>query len=233
MTGRSEPSAAEPRLDPHGWGRALLVSVGFAAVLWVIQVVDAGDHQRLDRFGLVARQVDGLWGVLTAALLNHGYAQLAANTLPLLALGWAVLLGGVRIWATVSAFIVVVSGALTWLAGPSGTVVVGAGGLVFGWLGYLIGRALFSRRLRWLLLTAMVLLLFGSLLGGLVPSVHAREPWQLHPSGFLAGLAVSALLHRRSRRRRRPAPPARPDAVPTRDRPAPGPDRPRPRPAVR
>jgi membrane associated rhomboid family serine protease len=227
------PSAAEPRLDPHGWLRALLVAGGLAAALWLVQLANAVDHERFDRFGVVPRQVDGLWGVLTAVVLNHGYAQLLANTLPLLALGWAVLLGGIRIWAFVSVFVVVGSGLLTWLAGPSGATVVGAGGLVFGWLGYLIGRAVFSRRLRWLLLTAIVLMLFGSLLGGLVPTLHAREPWQLHLGGFLAGLLVSAVLHRRSRQPRRPSPPADTSKSPTPERPAPGPDRPRPRPAVR
>jgi membrane associated rhomboid family serine protease len=76
-------------------------------------------------------------------------------------------------------------------------VIVGASGLVFGWLGYLVARAWFSRRLRWIVSAVMVLLFFGTLLDGLLPDLDPRTSWPAHLCGFLAGVLVGWLLHPR------------------------------------
>ena len=91
----------------------------------------------------------GLWGVLFSPFLHASWWHLISNTAPFIALGWAVLLSGVRTWLVVTAIVILVGGFATWLVAPSG-LIVGASGLVFGWLGYLIARAVFSRRLMWI-----------------------------------------------------------------------------------
>jgi membrane associated rhomboid family serine protease len=106
------------------------------------------------------------------------------------------LLSGLRVWLFVTAFVVVVGDVATWLVAPSG-IVVGASALVFGWMGYLLARAYFSRRLKWILTAVAVLIFFGTLLGNLLPSVDARVSWQSHLCGFLAGVLVGWLLHPR------------------------------------
>jgi membrane associated rhomboid family serine protease len=88
----------------------------------------------------------------------------------------------------------------TWLVAPSG-LVVGASGLVFGWLGYLLGRAYFTRKLRWILAAVGVLFFFGTLLASLVPSFDKHASWQAHLCGFLAGGVVAATLHPRTQKR--------------------------------
>jgi membrane associated rhomboid family serine protease len=82
------------------------------------------------------------------------------------------------------------------LVAPSG-LIVGASGLVFGWLGYLIARAYFSRKLRWIFVAVVVLVFFGTLLNGLLPSFNSNVSWQAHVCGFAAGIAAGAVLHPR------------------------------------
>jgi membrane associated rhomboid family serine protease len=91
-----------------------------------------------------------------------------------------------------------------------------------GWLGYLLGRAYFSRRIVWIITAVLVVFFFGTLLGGLFPSVGADVSWQAHVAGFAAGVLAAWLMHPRgdqgSRFRRRgngPAPgtPARPQPL--------------------
>jgi membrane associated rhomboid family serine protease len=113
------------------------------------------------------------------------------------------LLSGVRVWAFVTAFVVVVGDFATWLVAPPG-VIVGASALVFGWMGYLLARAYFSRRIKWIVTAVAVLIFFGTLLGNLLPTLDARVSWQSHVCGFLAGVLVGWLLHPR-----RPASPGR------------------------
>lgn len=189
-------SRREPPFDPNSWSGGLVLMVIFTALLWVVQVVNSADHYQLDRFGLRPREVGGLWGVLTMPFLHASYDHLLSNTIPVVAIGWILLLSGLRVWLTVSAIVVVVGGMLTWLVGPHG-LVVGASGLVFGWLGYLLARAYFSRRVKWIVTAVLVLLFFGSLLFGLFPTLHSGVSWQAHLCGFAAGVGAGALLHPR------------------------------------
>lgn len=189
------------------WSAALIVMLALGVVLWIVQFVNAGDGYRLDRFGLRPRRVDGLDGVVLSPFLHASYGHLAANSAPFVLIGWVVLLAGFRAFLLASALVVVLGGLGTWLVAPSG-VIVGASALVMGWIGYLLARAYFSRKLKWIAAAVVVLAFFGTVLGGLLPSSGSGVSWQAHLCGFVAGVAAGALLHpRRARKRtRRPKP---------------------------
>jgi membrane associated rhomboid family serine protease len=175
-----------------------------AALLWVVQFVNSADDYGLDRFGMKPREVDGLWGVVTMPFLHASFGHMLSNTVPLVLIGWVLLLSGLRTWATVTAIVVVAGGMLTWLVAPGHTVIVGASGMVFGWLGYLLARAYFSRRLKWIIVAVLVLVFFGTLLFGLFPTLHSDVSWQAHVCGFAAGVGAGALLHPRGGETRLP-----------------------------
>jgi len=59
---------------------AAQVIVGFVALLYLVELVDTLDRNRLDGYGIRPREVDGLDGIVFAPLLHHGWAHLAANT---------------------------------------------------------------------------------------------------------------------------------------------------------
>jgi membrane associated rhomboid family serine protease len=189
----------EPPFTPTSWGGALQVMLGLAAVLWIVQIVNAGDGYGLDRFGLRPRTTDGLVGVLASPFLHASYGHLLANTGPFVLIGWAILLSGVRPFLIVSAIVIVVGGLVTWLIAPSGTI-VGASGLIMGWLGYLIARAIFSRRIVWIAGAVLVFFFFGGLFGGLLPSLDQHVSWQGHLFGFLSGVLAGWVLHPRRRK---------------------------------
>lgn len=196
----AESSAREPRFRATSWSGALVLMCGFVAILWIVNVINAHEDYRLNRFGLRPREIDGLWGILTTPFLHAGYGHLLSNTAPVLLIGWVLLLSGVRTWLIVTAAVVVVGDFAAWLAAPSG-LVVGASGLVFGWLGYLVARAYFARTVKWIVIAVAVLFFFGTLLGRLLPTFEAGTSWQLHLCGFGAGIAVAAALHPRRARR--------------------------------
>lgn len=200
----SATARREPPLDPQSWSGALITMAGVAALLWIVQFVNAADDYKLDRFGVRPREVDGLWGLVTMPFLHAGFGHMLSNTIPVILIGWVLLLSGVRTWLTVTALVVVGGGFLTWLFGPADTVVVGASALVFGWLGYLLARAYFSRRLKWIIVAVLVLVFFGTLLFGLFPSLNSDVSWQAHVCGFAAGIGTGALLHPRGGETRLP-----------------------------
>ena len=209
--GRNRESAgtSEPRFDPTSWTGALIVMGVLTLALYVVQFFNADHDYSWNRFGLKPRQADGLWGVVTQPFLHQSWGHLVSNTFPLVAIGWTLLLSGVRVFLFVTAVVVVVGDLATWLVAPSGQVIVGASGMIFGWLGYLVARAIFSRRIKWIVVAVFLLVFFGTLLGSLLPTVDSRVSWQSHVCGAAVGVGVAWLLHPRKAAnagRRRQAP---------------------------
>lgn len=185
------PITRRPRGTPASV-RALTVIIGFVALLYVIEIVDTALDHRLDREGVEPQQVDGLSGILFAPLLHLGWEHLLGNTVPLLVLGFLVLVSGVRLWLGVTAITWLVGGLGTWLVAPTGTIHLGASVLIFGWLVFLLLRGFVTGRLRQILLGVVILFLYGGILWGVLPGQPGIS-WQGHLFGAVGG-AIAALL---------------------------------------
>ena len=178
------------------WSGALWLMLALAAVLWAVEAVNVATDRRLVEFGIRPRQLDGLDGIILSPFLHASVAHLVGNTVPFVLLGWFVLITGLRQWAIATAVIVLLGGLGTWLVAPSG-LIVGASGVVMGWLGYLLARAYWARSLIAIVAAIVIMLFFGSLLWGLLPTVRHGVSWQGHLCGFVAGIAAAWFLHAR------------------------------------
>ncbi len=190
--------------SPRPLGAALLMAVLLAG-LWVLEFFDQLSGERLDNFGIHAQELDGLPEIFTAPFLHAGWDHLINNSLPFFVLGFLVLLGGMARWLVASLISVVSSGLAAWLLTPADTIILGASGLIFGWLTYLLARGVYSRRAGQVVVSLVVLVVYGSLIWGVLPG-SAGVSWQAHLGGAVGGLIAARALHRRaSRRTRTPA----------------------------
>jgi membrane associated rhomboid family serine protease len=180
---------------------AARVIAGFVALLYAIELVDTFLGNRLDGAGVRPRDADGLDGILLAPLLHGGWGHLAANTVPLLVLGFLILLGGVGRWIAVTAVVWVVGGVGVWLVGPTYTVHIGASVLAFGWLVYLLLRGIFSRSATQILVGVALLVVYGGLLAGVLPG-QPGVSWQGHLFGAVGGALAAWWLGRADREQR-------------------------------
>jgi membrane associated rhomboid family serine protease len=139
------------------------------------------------RLGVVPRQAPGLPGILTSPFVHANAAHLAANLPPFLALGALVLRRNEAHFVEVAATIALAQGGLLWLFGRNATH-VGMSGVIFGFLGYLLATAWFTKTFADLLTAGGVLVFYGGMLAGLKP-VRAGTSWEGHLFGLLAGLA--------------------------------------------
>ncbi|TWD84161.1 rhomboid family protein [Kribbella amoyensis] len=174
--------------------------IAMVGLMWVSEVVDTLLHGELDRYGIVAREPDGLIGIVTSPFLHLGFGHLLSNTLPLVTLGALIAIGGAARLLAVTALVAVLGGFGTWLISPPNTVTIGASGLVFGYAAYLIARGIFNRRIGQVLIGLVVVLVWGSaLLGGLLPQDGIS--WQGHLFGAVGGVIAAWILaeHRRPR----------------------------------
>ena len=172
---------------------------GFVALLWVIESIDAALDNRLDRYGIEPRDQDGLVGILFAPLLHGGWDHLAANTVPVIVLGFLVFLGGAGYGLGVTTVVWLVAGTGIWLTGPVGTIHLGASMLVFGWLTCLLVRGFVSRRPGQLAVAVLVFLLYGGALWGVLPGQPGIS-WQGHLFGAVGGVLAALLLTERTKR---------------------------------
>ena len=193
--GATRTARGQPEAGP-ALGTRLRVLFGFVALIWLVEVVDElVFHGALDRAGIRPRTEGGLWGILFAPFLHLGVAHLIANTVPLLVLGWLVIVRGVRdfLWATL--VVVLLGGLGVWLFGRPDTIHVGASGLVFGYLGYLLFRGLWERSAAAIAIALAAGFLYGGALWGVLPGQRGVS-WEGHFFG-LAGGAGAASVHRR------------------------------------
>ncbi|NNF16468.1 MAG: rhomboid family intramembrane serine protease, partial [Gammaproteobacteria bacterium] len=104
-------------------------------------------------------------------------------------LGGLVSLQGNRTFVRVTLVIAFVGGLATWLLAQY-AIHIGASGLVFGYFGYLLARGLLEKTLTSLLITFGVIILYGSLLWGVLPGQHGIS-WEGHLFGFFAGILAA------------------------------------------
>ena len=173
--------------------RGLVLLAALVALMWLIEAIDmvAGD---LDAYGIRPREEDGLMGIVFAPFLHGSFAHLLGNTVALIVLGAVVALGGLRVIALVTVIVAVVAGLGTWMVAPPGTVHIGASGIAFGYISYLVVRGLYSGSALHLGAGVIVLAVWGgTLMTGLVPSQGIS--WQGHLFGALGGILAARLLH--------------------------------------
>lgn len=180
------------RILPPNPRQAAIVVGGFAVLLYLIELIDAILPTDLDRFGIQARTVSGLDGILWAPLLHHGWGHLLSNTLPVLIFGFLAMSAGLRQWIVVTATIWLVSGIGVWLVGGSGFT-VGASGLALGWLTFLLVRGIFSKSFLQLLVAVVLFMYWGGTLLGILPGEPGIS-WQGHLFGAAAGVLAAWLV---------------------------------------
>ena len=188
------------RTVPPRPGLAVLVMVLLLAGLWVLELLDQLSGNQLDQLGIHARELDGMPEIFTAPFLHAGWDHLISNSLPFLVLGFLVLLSGIARWLVSSLIIIVISGMAAWFLTPANTIILGASGLIFGWLTYLLARGIWSRRPAQVVIAVLVLLLYGGLIWGVFPG-NTGISWQAHLGGAIGGVLAAWLLHRRASRR--------------------------------
>jgi len=203
-------SGAQKSIKGQTQRDGLVLLAGIIALMWLIEVVNTLDSNRLDNDGLYSRDVGRSWGILTAPFIHESFQHLIANTVPLVFMGVIIALRGWRLLAKVTLFVIVVGGIGVWLIAPANATVngmtahvvtIGASGVVFGYATYLFARGFVERSWLDLLAGLIVAVVWGTaLVASLVP--QAGVSWQAHLCGGIAGLLAAWVFS--DRRRERP-----------------------------
>ncbi|MGB7347502.1 MAG: rhomboid family intramembrane serine protease [Pirellulaceae bacterium] len=163
----------------------------FVLAIWLVYIVDLPIPYDLTQWGIHPRRLAGLPGVALMPLLHGSFYHLISNSIPL-AILMVLLVGSQRQpWPIVTA-IVLLNGVLVWLMARSDTNHIGASGLVFGLIGFLILNGFLEKKFTSIIVALVVGFFFGStLISGMIPKIGGEVSWEAHFFGAVAGAVVA------------------------------------------
>lgn len=165
---------------------------------WVTFVVNTMLGGALNQFGIIPRTTDGLRGILFAPFLHGNLNHLIANTMPFLALGWMVMLRDARHFLPVTLFSMLGAGLMAWTLGSPGSVHIGASGVVFGYLGFLLLAGVYTRSFWSIVLSLVTAALWGGLVLGIArvnPASAGRRIWAGSSAASSRRAATGSVTH--------------------------------------
>ena len=165
----------------------------FIATIWGVFLLECVVPFDLLSFGVTPRTLHGLVGIPAMPFLHANLQHIVSNTLPLFVL--LILLAGskARSWEVVTE-IVLLGGILLWLCGRTATH-VGASGLIFGLIAFLIVSGWLERRFVPLVVSLVVTFVYGGiLLWGVIPRIGTHISWDGHLLGAVAGGVIAYLM---------------------------------------
>ena len=172
------------------WARNADTALAAVGLLWLVFLADKILPADLCGLGIRPRQASGVAGILFCPFLHANLAHLAANSVALFVLLTLSLSLGRGLTLEVVLLTAAIGGFLVWLLGASGAVYVGASGVIFGLIGFLLALSLFRMAIRPVLVSLVVFALYG----GSLLTLFRNQPgvsWLAHASGFVAGVIAA------------------------------------------
>jgi len=152
--------------------------------------------------GVMPRTPLGLVGIITAPLLHAGWDHLIANSIALGILCYLARRTAPEGMSSAIFYAMICGGALAWLTGEPGRPHIGASGVAFGLIGFLLVNGLVRGGCGPILVTLVV----GFLFGGAVLTVLKTTSnegislsWQMHAGGMVGGVIAAWTSRERKR----------------------------------
>lgn len=140
-------------------------------------------------YGIEPRTFHGLIGIFTAPLIHGDLLHLISNTIPMLFLGSVLFFFYGKIGGQVFFRSYFWTNILVWLfARPANHI--GASGVVYGLAFFLISFGFFRRDFLSIIISAIVLLLYGGVFYGVLPT-DPHISWESHFAGALVGITTA------------------------------------------
>lgn len=166
----------------------------FLSLLWIVFLLQNTINFNFVKLGVLPRQIEGLPGIVTSVFVHGDLANIASNSVPLFVLGMMLFYFYKKIAKPVFLWIWLISGLWLWIGGRNNdnypVYHIGASTLIYGLAAFLFFSGLFRKHLRLMVVSALVVFLYGSIVWGMFP-LKSEISWEGHLFGAIAGLLVA------------------------------------------
>ncbi|ELR69330.1 hypothetical protein C900_05110 [Fulvivirga imtechensis AK7] len=167
--------------------KSIYSTLSFVALIWGIKIIEFTFDYNFGEYGILPRTLSGSLGIVTAPLIHGDVFHLMSNTLPILILGVGLFYFYDKIALSVVFLIYLMTGFWVWVAARD-AYHIGASGLVYGILTFLLFGGFFRRDSGTLAISFIVLFLYGgTFIAGVIPEDSAIS-WESHLMGAIAGI---------------------------------------------
>ncbi len=160
-------------------------------LIWAVESLNFFLAHGLVSWGISPRSFSGLIGIPLAPMVHAGFWHTVSNTVPLFFLGALTLAGGERRFWETTVSVTLLSGGLVWLFARD-AYHVGASGLVFGYFGAILARAVVERSISAVAIGVATVMGYGGLIWGVLP-LRSYVSFESHLFGLIAGVLVVLL----------------------------------------
>lgn len=166
----------------------------FLFIAWLVFIIERLNEFNFSAYGILPRKLSGVIGILTSVFIHGDIQHISSNTLPILVLGMMLFYFYKKIAKATFVWIWLVSGIWLWIGGRSSEVNliyhIGASTLIYGLATFLFFSGVFRKHLRLMVVSALVVFLYGSIMWGIFP-LKSEISWEGHLFGALAGVLVA------------------------------------------
>lgn len=161
-------------------------TLSFIALLWFVKTVEWALSVDFGVFGIHPRTLKGAFGILAGPLIHGDFMHLLSNSFPLILLGIGVLYFYNKIAISVFLWIYFVTGISVWIFARD-AYHIGASGVVYGLVAFIFFSGLFRRDVRSIAIAFTVILLYGGMFYGIIPTDPSIS-WESHLLGSFTGI---------------------------------------------
>ncbi len=165
--------------------RSLFFPLFFSAIIWGVKIIESALPYSFAKFGIYPKTLFGLKGVLFAPFIHDDFSHLVSNTVPLVILGAMLFFFYPRSGLKAMALIWLIGGLAVWATARS-AYHIGASGLVFGLVSFLLFSGIIHKKRQLYAVSLIIIFLYGSMIQGVFPGDIAIS-WEGHLSGFISG----------------------------------------------
>ncbi len=167
----------------------------FVLIIWIVFWAEVRFGFHLNDLGIYPRTLSGLRGIVFSPFIHSDMEHLYHNSIPLMVLSAAIFYFYHRISWKIIVYGILFSGLLTWFIGRPANH-IGASGLIYVLMSFTLFKGIFSRNMRLIALSFVVIFLYGSMIWYVFP-VKEQMSWEGHLSGLIVGF-LFALYFRKS-----------------------------------
>ena len=176
----------------NNFRKSFYTTLWFVILLWVIHIASALFGLELVRYGVYPREIAGLRGILFAPLIHGSFSHIFSNTLPLLVMGTAMLLGYSRKFVIPLIYFGV--GIMVWIFGRQ-SFHIGASGINFGLLTFLFVIGVLRWDKRAIALSCLIFFMYGSMIWGIFPT-EPGVSFESHFFGAVIGVLCAIIFRK-------------------------------------
>lgn len=174
--------------DLSGFFKSIRVPILLVLSLWIVKALEILLEKNYIRFGIYPRDIDGISGIFLSPFIHGSMEHLISNSFPLLFVLVMLRFFYQRISVMTTILVWLFTGILVWLfARPA--YHIGASGVVYGLLGFLLWSGLFRRDNKSITLSLLILAIYSTYFLGFEKTEGVS--WESHMIGALVGLVFA------------------------------------------